>query len=396
MTGAVISFRDVSDRKKAELEIHNKNAFIQTVLDNLPIGIALNKFDGGEATCMNKKFEEIYGWNQEAMKDVKTFFKNVYPDEVYRKELMERIMADIQSGDPKRMQWENIMVTARDGTKRYINAFNIPLVDQNTMVSTVIDITKRKLYEQEIKLLNEELEQKIEQRTQELQLANKELEAFTYSVSHDLRAPLRAIDGFTRILQEDYQDKLDDDGKRITKVIRDNTHKMGQLIEDLLTFSRLSRMDIQHSEVDMGTLANSIYFELTSVDQRDRVSFQVNQLPRAFGVPTMIRQVWVNLISNALKFSAPKERPEINIFSTNKDGIPTYTVRDNGVGFDMRYVDKIFGVFQRLHNARDFDGTGVGLAIVQRIIEKHGGTVSAESKLDEYALFNFSLPDNHI
>jgi PAS domain S-box-containing protein len=392
LTGAVISFRDISERKKAEQEIHNKNEFIQTVLDNLPIGVALNKFDGGEATYMNKKFEDIYGWDKETIKDVMSFFEKVYPDQEYRKEIMEKIMADIQSGDPERMHWENIRITTKAGSERYINAFNIPLVDQNTMVSTVIDITKQKLYEREIKLLNEELEQKIEQRTQELMLANKELEAFTYSVSHDLRGPLRAIDGFTRILQEDYQDKLDDNAKRVTKVVRDNTHKMGQLIDDLLTFSRLSRMDIQRSEVDMGTLANSIYHELTSADQRDRVSFKVNPLPRAYGDPTMIRQVWVNLISNALKFSAPKEKPEINIFSTNKEGITTYTIRDNGVGFDMRYVDKIFGVFQRLHNARDFDGTGVGLAIVHRIIEKHGGKVSAESQLNEFALFNFSLP----
>ena len=392
ITGAVISFRDISERKKAEQEIHNKNEFIQTVLDNLPIGVALNKFDGGEATYMNKKFEDIYGWDKETIKDVNTFFEKVYPDQEYRKEIMEKIMADIQSGDPERMHWENIRITTKDGSKQFINAFNIPLVDQNTMVSTVIDITKQKLYEREIKLLNEGLEKKIEQRTQELMLANKELEAFTYSVSHDLRAPLRAIDGFTRILQEDYQDKLDDNAKRITKVVRDNTHKMGQLIDDLLTFSRLSRIDIQRSEVDMETLANSIYHELTCVDQRNKVRFEVSQLPRAYGDPTMIRQVWVNLLSNALKFSAPKEKPEITIFSSREDGIHTYTIRDNGVGFDMRYVDKIFGVFQRLHNAREFEGTGVGLAIVERIIAKHGGWVRAESKLQEYASFSFSLP----
>ncbi len=392
IAGAVVSFRDISERKKVEQDIHNKNVFIQTVLDNLPIGVALNTLNRGEATYMNNKFEEIYGWDKDTINNIQLFFKKVYPDPSYRKELTDRIMADIQSGDPARMQWKDIKVTTSDGSVKTVNALNIPLIEQNTMVSTVIDITKQKLVEKELEMLNDQLEHKIKQRTQQLEATNMELEAFTYSVSHDLRAPLRAIDGFTRILQEDHKATLSDEGKRISQVIRENTQSMGQLIDDLLTFSRLSRKEMQQSEIDMKTLVNAIYHELTSEQDRERTTLIIQNIPKALGDPTMIRQVWMNLLSNALKFSAKKEEPIITISSSSANGFTTYIVCDNGVGFDMRYVDKIFGVFQRLHSAREFEGTGVGLAIVQRLISKHGGTVTAESNIDEYAAISFSLP----
>lgn len=240
--------------------------------------------------------------------------------------------------------------------------------------------------------LLEELENRVEQRTEQLQSANRELESFSYSVSHDLRAPLRAIDGFTNILLEDHMPSLDEDGQRVCQVIKDNSHKMGRLIDDLLAFSRLSRKDLQHEHIDMSKLVWAIYHEATTPEDRERITFEVGELCNALGDTTMLRQVWANLISNAVKYSSKQEHPVIRVECSRKGGVCTYTIRDNGVGFDMKYVDKVFGVFQRLHSMREFEGTGVGLAIVQRVIHKHGGEVWAESEVGKGAVFGFSLP----
>lgn len=240
--------------------------------------------------------------------------------------------------------------------------------------------------------LIEELEKRVENRTRQLQEANKELEAFSYSVSHDLRAPLRAIDGFTRILTEDHESALDDDGRRLCGIIRENTRKMGKLIDDLLTFSRLNRYEMQASQIDMKTMANSIYHEVANEEMRERIDFFIDDIKPAMGDPTMIRQLWTNLISNAVKFSSKKEKAIIKVSGNQQNGFYEYNISDNGVGFDMKYVDKIFGVFQRLHSSREFDGTGVGLAIVQRIVYRHRGKVRAEGVVDHGATVYFSLP----
>jgi len=236
------------------------------------------------------------------------------------------------------------------------------------------------------------LEEKVRKRTAELEAANKELEAFSYSVSHDLRAPLRAIDGYTRILVEDYDACLDAEGKRICGIIRSRVLLIGQLIDELLAFSRLGRVQMQSSLIDMEKSARMAIDELISLETRDRFEVVIEPLPPAIGDPAMLHQVWTNLLANAVKFTSKRSRAVIEVGGQENDDEIIYFVRDNGAGFDMRYADKLFGVFQRLHSEREFEGTGVGLAIVQRVIHRHSGRVWAEGVPDQGATFYFTLP----
>ena len=220
---------------------------------------------------------------------------------------------------------------------------------------------------------------------------NKELEAFTYSVSHDLRAPLRAINGYARILQEEYAAKLDTDGLSTLNAILSNSKKMGELIDDLLAFSRLGRKSVSTNEINMNVLVKSVMEEEINGNS-SRIVYTMPELLPAKGQQTLIKQVWVNLVSNAIKFSEHKPKTIIEIGSSNKDDLVVYYIKDNGAGFDMQYYDKLFGIFQRLHSQEEFEGTGIGLAIVQKIVNRHNGTVWAESKLNEGSCFYFSLP----
>lgn len=250
-----------------------------------------------------------------------------------------------------------------------------------------------RLYEEtKIQLAQRErAEKELIKRTTQLEAANKELEAFSYSVSHDLRAPLRAIDGFSRVLLEECNDKLDDEGKRLLKIIRDNTNKMGQLIDDILTLSRLGRKPPEMSHIDMAKLTKNVYDELKETTTGRNIQLDIKALPDTQGDPSMMHQVLVNLLSNAIKFTRPRENAIIEVGGRTQGNENIYYVKDNGVGFDMQYVNKLYGVFQRLHNSEDFEGTGVGLAIVQRIVHKHGGKVWAEGKVNDGAVFYFTL-----
>jgi light-regulated signal transduction histidine kinase (bacteriophytochrome) len=227
----------------------------------------------------------------------------------------------------------------------------------------------------------------VRSRTAELEAVNRELESFSYSVSHDLRAPLRAIDGYARMLGEDYASRLDAEAQRLVGVVRSSARRMGQLIDDLLAFSRLGRQDVKKQPIDMTALANEVAAETGS-----QSAMEISTLPAAQADRTLLKQVWVNLIGNAVKYSAKAKRPRIEIGGRQDANELVYWVRDNGAGFDMRYVGKLFGVFQRLHRAEEFSGTGVGLAIVQRIVARHGGRVWAEGELGKGACFYFLLP----
>lgn len=289
------------------------------------------------------------------------------------------------------------------------------------------ELIERTAIEQKLKKLNEELEAIVEMRTKELEeqvlkldksqkamlymiedlndmtkelkverqkleAINKELESFSYSVSHDLRAPLRAIDGFSKIFIEDYKDKIDEEGIRLLKIISESSQKMDKLITDLLTLSRVSRNKINYSKINMTEMAQSVFSDLTLNVNCENIKFSINDLPSAFADPILIRQVWQNLIGNALKYSKSRPIQTIEIGGLAEDGYNTYYVKDNGVGFDPEYSHKIFEIFQRLHSENEFEGTGVGLSIVQRVINKHSGRVWAEGVEGEGATFWFALP----
>jgi PAS domain S-box-containing protein len=244
----------------------------------------------------------------------------------------------------------------------------------------------------QIERMNLELEEHVQERTAELNATIKELEAFSYTVSHDLRAPLRAIDGFSRLLFEDYHSKLDAEGQRLLEVIRNSTVKMGKLVDGLLAFSRLGRQFMGSSMIDMEDLAREAFTEARGLENPDKVQVSFGELPPAIGDRVLLRQVFINLFSNALKFTRGREPAMIEAGSRSEDDQNVFYVKDNGVGFDMRYADKLFGVFQRLHAVTEFEGTGLGLAIVQRIVHRHGGLVWAEGEPGKGATIYFSLP----
>jgi signal transduction histidine kinase len=316
----------------------------------------------------------------------------------------------LQTEAPDTMAIQKYAVERADGSfeERHWSPINSPVFNLDRRIEYIVhrveDVTDFVLHKSQsgqsgnFRAKLEQMEAEIFQSSQQVQLtnrkleeANKELEAFSYSVSHDLRAPLRAVSGFAQAVIEDFGEQLPADGQRQLRVIRDSAEKMGELVDALLRFSQLNRHELTRQRVDMRALADECLKELKSMISDRRVDITVNQLPPCEGDRVLLKQVWVNLLSNAFKYSRKRDVAVVEIGCDANAGVNTYFVRDNGSGFDMRYANRLFGVFQRLHAAKDYEGTGVGLANVQRIIQRHGGQVSAEAELDRGATFRFNL-----
>jgi light-regulated signal transduction histidine kinase (bacteriophytochrome) len=330
---------------------------------------------------------------QEFVASYDYFLGRVHPDD---RAIVDKTYVDSLRDGKYGYETEHRIIRQNTGEIRYMHEKCVHQRDDSghvyRSVGMVQDTTVSKLYEMEIHNLNNELEQRVIDRTAQLEAANKELEAFSYSVSHDLRTPLRALNGFSNILIEEYGSALDDEGKRMLTVISENATKMGHLIDDLLSFARLGRIEIVPSPINMKSMAAAVYKELVPETDKDKIRFTLGNIPPALGDSSMIKQVWVNLIGNAIKFTSKKNIRLIEVGIITGENENIYYVKDNGAGFEMAHATKLFGVFQRLHTLKDFDGIGAGLAIVRRIILRHNGRVWAEGIVSEGATFYFALP----
>jgi PAS domain S-box-containing protein len=375
---------DSTERKLAEIASARLAAIVHSSEDAI-IGKDLDSV----ITSWNKGAEKIFGYTSGEM--IGTSTTRLIPAD--RPEEESHILGKIRRGESVE-HFETLRQT-NDGRLIDVSVTASPIRDAAGKIIGVSkvarDISERKRAQEKIRQLNAELEQRVLERTAQLEAVNKELEAFSYSVSHDLRAPLRAVDGFSRALLEDYGAQLPDEGRDYLQTIRSAAQKMGELIDDLLAFSRLSRLPLRKSDVDTGKLVRGVLEELSGQRQGRQVDVRIDDLAPCQADPALLKQVWVNLLSNALKFTGKREKAVVEIGCAPEKGRNVYFVRDNGTGFDMKYAGKLFGVFQRLHRAEDYEGTGIGLAIVQRVIRRHGGRVWAEAALNRGATFYFTL-----
>jgi PAS domain S-box-containing protein len=390
--GAVGVNRDISERKQAALALESERRRLRTLIDNLPDLIFLKDREG-RFIVANQAVAHFMGVASPEQLIGKTDF-DFYPYQ-QAAEYNAYEQAIMQSGEPL-MGWEKAQ---RDlyGNLHWLSTIKIALRDTQGQVVGLVgierNITARRQAEEEVHKLNDELEQRVADRTAELEAAIKELEAFSYSVSHDLRAPLRAIDGFSRILLSDYSEHLPPEAQGYFARVRNNAQQMSHLIDDLLAFAQLGRHSLARRSVEPVILVQRALAELHAEQAGRQIEVSVGDLPSCEGDPTLLMQVWINLLANALKYTRRCNPAQITVGAQVDEHQVTYYVRDNGIGFDMRYVDKLFGVFQRLHHAEDYEGTGVGLAIVQRIIQRHGGQIWAEAQVGQGATFFFTLGD---
>lgn len=378
---------DITERKEAEELLRDSERQVQTIFAAAPDAIIVID-DKGLVSRWNSKAEKIFGWSAAEMLG-KPLAGSIIPEK-YREMHSTGMEKFISTGvGPVLNQTIEMPAIRKDGSEFFVELTisNTKLKGKHIFIGFLKDITERKRKDDRIKQLNGQLENTIEL----LQASNKEMEAFTYSVSHDLRAPLRIINGFAEILVSDYAAKLDEEGLYNLNVIMNNSRQMGQLIDDLLNLSRLGRAALDKKTVNMEELVQEVMAGMEFINPDIKSEIKFNGLRPALCDPSLIKQVWTNLISNADKYSRKKEKQEIEIGSMIQDDKVVYYVKDNGVGFDMQYAGKLFGVFQRLHKVSEFEGTGVGLAIVHRIINKHGGRIWADAKENKGATFYFTL-----
>jgi PAS domain S-box-containing protein len=385
----LVVVRNIEERKRMEAAFHSSESVLRATMESISDGLLVVAEDGSILHC-NSRFYEIWS--------IPETLRSSRQDNSLLEYVPQQLADPKQflDGAAKTYQFSartEDVLHLKDG--RIIERFAYPLKragKASAIVWLFRDVTERIRSLERIRRMNEELEERVAERTAEHEATNRELESFTYSVSHDLRAPLRAIDGYARIIIGDYAQSLNDEGKRFCRVIRSQAQRMSKLIDDLLAFSRLNRASLNFESIDMESLAHTVFAEISTNEQKRKIDFRITALSPAVGDRTLLRQVWINLLSNAVKFTDRQKHPVIEVTSMQKDAATVYSVRDNGAGFDMRYGDKLFGVFQRLHSESEFEGTGVGLAIVQRIIYRHGGTVWAEGEVGKGAAFFFSLP----
>jgi len=380
------AIRDITDRRKVEAKLIESEERYRLMVEGVKDFAIFLLDTEGRVASWNAGAQRLKGYQAEEI--LGKHFSCFYPQEEIDlgKPATELGMA-AESGRFEEEGWR----VRKDGSRLWANVIITRLQDDSGrplgFSKLTQDFTERKRAAENIRLLNENLER----RSLALEEANKELEAFSYSVSHDLRAPLRHVDGFSRILLEEHAGELSPEGKQMLERVRQGTQHMGQLVDDLLNLSRVSRREISPLVTDLNTVAAEVIADLQSACQGRQVEFRAGRLPFAQCDPGLIRQVLANLLSNAIKFTRPRERAVIEVGRMLQDGHEVIYVRDNGVGFSMKYADKLFGVFQRLHRAEDFEGTGVGLATVQRIVQKHNGHIWAEAEVDKGAAFYFTL-----
>jgi PAS domain S-box-containing protein len=383
LIGVVLVFRNVEAERKAEKEIKSARDRFFKIFDISPVAIVITTLSEGRILYFNKAYQQLFLKEGENVVGKTSIEIGIATPENRTK------IVDQLKGSASGQAIETVLKNTSGELKHILlRGELIDMDNENCIVSCLTDITDRKNKELEIQKLNAELGKSIEQQ----KALNKELESFSYSVSHDLRAPLRSIDGYTRILQEDYGAKMDEEGHRIMKTIMNNAQKMNKLIDDLLSFSRLGKQSLDKVELDMNVIFSSIINDMKSHGPGEKTEFELKPLLNAWADRNLITQVIVNLLGNAIKYSSKKDHPRVEIGSYKEKDMHVYYIKDNGTGFDMAYYDKLFGIFQRLHSPSEFEGTGVGLAIVQRIVNRHQGRVWAEAVPDEGATFYFSLP----
>ena len=380
--------RDITERKQSEKKLQASEEKFRKSFASHPGLAGISTLADGTYLDVNQNFCTMLGWSREEVIGRTSLDLGIFFDPSQRTEIVNLL----KNGGKIHNLEVRLKTKTGDIRSGLFSSEIIETEGQNCLLSQFIDITDRKLAEAQIRTLNDQLEQRVLERTAQLEASNKELDAFCYSVSHDLRAPVRALNSFAKILFDDYNRVLDEEGQRLLVVIAGNAKKMGNLIDDLLEFSHLGRQDIMISHIDMEAMVQSVFEELCTGTDCGKIKFNVLSLPPCLGDPKMARQAWINLISNAIKFSSQHPQPVITIGSEFISGDHVYYIKDNGTGFDMAYYPKLFGVFQRLHSEKEFEGSGVGLAIVQRIIHRMHGRIWAEGAIGKGATFYFTLP----